>query len=83
METKQVKNSTSLQLNLYVVLQPATRSSRSQMFFKKAVFKNFAIFTGKHMCWILFVTKFLAFRAATLLKRDSNTDVFLWILRNF
>ena len=32
---------------------------------KRAVLKNFAIFTGKH---------------ATLLKRASNTDVSLWIL---
>ena len=36
------------------------------MFFKIGVFKNFAIFTGKHLCWSLFliccpvnVTKFL------------------------
>ena len=27
-----------------------TTSSRSQMFFKKSVLKNFANFTGKHMC---------------------------------
>ena len=26
------------------------RSSRSQMFFKIAVLKKFAIFTGKHLC---------------------------------
>ena len=26
-------------------------SSSSQMFFKTAVLKNFAIFTGKHTCW--------------------------------
>ena len=31
------------------------------------------------MCWSLFQ----AFTSATLLKRDSNTGVFLWILRNF
>ena len=27
------------------------RSSRSQMFFKISVLKNFATFTGKHLCW--------------------------------
>ena len=32
---------------------------------------------GKHLCWSLFSTKFHAFRHATLLKRDSNTGVFL------
>ena len=33
------------------------RSSRSQMFFKKDVLKNFANFTGKHLCWSLFLIK--------------------------
>ena len=31
------------------------RSSRSQMFFKTAVLKNFAIFARKHQRWILFL----------------------------
>ena len=30
------------------------RSSRSQSFFKIGVLKNFAIFTGKRLCWSLF-----------------------------
>ena len=46
------------------------------------VLKNFANFTGKHLCWSLFFTKLQAFRPATLLKRDSYTGVFLWNLRN-
>ena len=33
------------------------RSSRSQMFFKIGVLKNFANFTGKHLCWSLFFKK--------------------------
>ena len=36
---------------------------------KEATFKNFAIFTVKHLRWGLFLTK--------LLKRDSNTGVLL------
>ena len=47
-------------------------SSRSQMFFRISVHKNFAKFTEIHLSWSLF-----------LIKRDSNTSVFLWILRNF
>ena len=48
------------------------------MFFEKAFFKNFAIFTGKHLCWSLLKSLCLeAFRAARLLKRDSKTGVFL------
>ena len=40
-------------------------SSRSQMFFKIGVLKNFADFKGKHLCWILF----LIIRLATLFKK--------------
>ena len=28
------------------------KSSRSQMFFKIGVYKNFANSTGKHQCWV-------------------------------
>ena len=50
------------------------RSSCSQMFFKMAVFKE---------CWSLFFMKLPAWRTTFLLKRNSNTDVFLWKLWNF
>ena len=43
------------------------RSSRPEVFCKKAVLRNFAKFTGKYLC----------LRPATLLKRDSDTSVFL------
>ena len=48
----------------------------TEVFYKTAVHKNFAIFTGKNLCWSLFLLKLEAFRSATSLKRDSNTDVF-------
>ena len=41
------------------------------------VLKNFTKFTGNHMCWSFFLIKLWALRPAALLKRDSNTDVFL------
>ena len=47
-------------------------SSRSQMFFRISVHKNFAKFTETHLSWKLF-----------LIKTDSNTSVLLWTLRNF
>ena len=50
---------------------------------KNVVLKNFAIFTWKHLCWSHFLIKLQAWSSATLLKRDSNTDILLWILRNF
>ena len=54
-----------------------SRSSRPQMFFKIGVLKYFAMFTGKHLCWSRFLIMLQAFRPKTLLKRDSNTGVFL------
>ena len=48
-----------------------------EVFCKKGVVKNFANFTGKHLCWSLFLITLQVFRPTTLLKRYSNTDVFL------
>ena len=59
-----------------------SKSSRSQIFLKTGVLKKFANFTGKHLCWSLFLIKFQVFRPATLIKRDCNTGVFLWKLWN-
>ena len=57
-------------------------SSNRRCSIKKHVLKNLENFTGKHVCWSLFSIKLRAFRPATSLKRDSNTGVFLRILRN-
>ena len=59
------------------------RSSCSKISFKIDVFKNFAIFTRKHLCWSLFMIKLRACKPANLLRRHSNTGVFLRILQNF
>ena len=34
-------------------------------------------------CWSLFLIELQTFRPPAILKRDSNTDVFLWNLQNF
>ena len=60
MQTRQVKNSKSLQLNFYVALQPETRSSRSKSFFKIGVLKSFAKFRGIHLCQSFFFEKLKA-----------------------
>ena len=39
---------------------------------KKAFLRNFAIFTGKHLCRSLFLIKLQVFRSPTLLTRDSR-----------
>ena len=51
------------------------RSIRSQKLFQIDVLKNFTIFTGKHLCWSLFLS--------SCTPECSNTSVFLWILRSF
>ena len=49
----------------------------SEVFYKKAVLKNFSVFTGKCLCLSLLLMKLWAYRSAALLKRDSFTDGFL------
>ena len=53
------------------------RSSHRRRSVKRIVLKNFANFTGKRLCWSLFLIKLQAFRRTTLLKGDSNLDLFL------
>ena len=48
-----------------------------ELFYKKAVLKNLAIFTGKPLCRSHFLIKLQAFKPINLLKRDSYTDVFI------
>ena len=50
------------------------RSSRSQMFFKIAGIKDFAIFTGKHLCWSLFG----GLRACSFVGGRLRQGCFLW-----
>ena len=53
------------------------QKQQPEVFYKIVILKNFAIFTGKQLFWSLFLIKLQAVRYATLLKRDSNTGVFL------
>ena len=60
------------------------RSSRTQIFFKTGVVRNFAIFTEKHLCWNLFLIKLQVLWPATLfqprLKKDFNTGDWLTVV---
>ena len=51
------------------------RSTRPDVFCKEDVFRNFAKFTGKHLCQSLFFNKVAGL--------DSDTGVFPLILQNF
>ena len=59
------------------------RSSCSQMFSKLGILKNFANFTGKHLCWSFFLIKLRALRPTTLLKTDSKQVFFYEICELF
>ena len=59
------------------------RSSRLDVFCRKGFHRNFAKFTGKHLCWSPFLNKVAVLKACNFVKKDSGTGVFLWILRNF
>ena len=65
-----------------VFLHSRNQKQPPGVLFKKGV-KNVTNFTGKQMCWSLIPIKFQAFMPVTLLKRDSDTGVFLWTLQNF
>ena len=51
------------------------RSSRSEVFCKNAVFKNFAKFTGKHLCQYLFLNK-VACLSLEVFKKETLAQVF-------
>ena len=63
---------------------PMYRSSHRRCSVRKSVVRNFAKFTGKHLCQTLFFNKVSGMRPGTLFKkRLSFTGAFPWILRNF
>ena len=59
------------------------RSSHWKCSVRKGVLRNFAKFTGKHLCQSFFFNKVASFGLQLHEKRDSGTAVFLWIFRNF
>ena len=53
-----------------------SRSSHQSCPIKKGVLRNFAKFTGKHLCQSLFLNKIAGQRPATLLKKKTLAQVF-------
>ena len=67
-------------------ISPFSLTSRKQLFadvLQNSALKIFANFTGKDLCWSLFLINLKTFRFANLFKRGSNTGIFLWNLWNF
>ena len=60
------------------------RSSRSQMFFKIGVLKIFAVFTGKHQRWSLFLIKLQTWRPVKRLQhRCFSVDIAKFLRTSF
>ena len=71
-----IQASRSLGTVLFHDTQSRSRQLRCSL--KKTALKSFAIFTGKHLRWSLFLIKLQGEeRSAILLKRDSNICDFL------
>ena len=51
------------------------RSSRSEVFYKKGVLRNFAKFSGKHLCQSLFLIK-VAGLSCNFIKKETVAQVF-------
>ena len=41
------------------IIMISERYYEKQVFYKKSCIKHFAIFTGKHLCWSIFLIKFI------------------------
>ena len=69
---------TTYRKQFIIVFLKRDRNSRSQMYFKIGVFKNFANFTGKHLCWSLFLIKLQA--RDYFYRKTFFTDHLRWLL---
>ena len=59
------------------------KSTHQRCSIVKTVLKNLQHSQGNTLCWSYFIIKFQVWRPATLSKRESKRDVFLWILGYF
>ena len=74
---KASSNEETQRIKIYKTTFPIDRSTRPEVFCKKAVLRIFAKFKGKHLCQRLSFNKVADLRHATFLKRVSGTGVFL------
>ena len=66
--------------NLFLTLYISFGSSCPEVFCKKGVLRNYAKFTGKHLCNSLFLNKVAGLSLQLSQKQDSGAGVFLSIL---
>ena len=64
-------------LNILLLLL-ILKSNNQRWSVKRGALKNFANFTGNHLCWSLFIIR----SPATFFKRDFDTDILRWNLQS-
>ena len=52
------------------------RSSHRSYSIKRVVLRNFAVFTGKHLCWNLFFNKVTSLQACNFIKKRPQRSLF-------
>ena len=67
---------------IFNILLPHQKQSSAGVLLK-AVLKNFAKCTGKHLCQSLFFSKVISLSLKLYEKGAYGTGVFLWVLQNF
>ena len=72
-QKKKKKNSGKKNLYLNVIFK---KFNSQEVFCKTGVLKNFAKFTGEHLCWGLFFNNATGLSPATLLKRTLRHGCF-------
>ena len=63
-------------INYIVIDVTKSRSSRQEVFCKKGILGNFAKFTGKHLCQVLFFNKVVGLRPANFIEKETLAQVF-------
>ena len=62
----------------------AEKYNEQEVFYKKKLLSKISQYSQENICvGVSFLIKMQAFRPTTLLKRDSNTGVFLTMLQKF
>ena len=59
-----------------IIIFCKTQKQPPEVFIKEAVLKNFAVLTGKQLCWSIFVIKLQAVRSANFFKKRPQHRCF-------
>ena len=75
-------SSAALCLNRVQYFAASSQKQPQEMICQKLILKNLLKFTGKQLCPNLFFNEVAGLKLPTLLKKDYDTGIFLWILQN-